>query len=113
MQIDDLNSQNFLNKDQILSYEEIEKFPKSFYTHAEAIFHLKEVGIEIKQTRVAEWLSVSRANVSQVVGRMQNSGLIEFSDDLKLTETGECLAMNISRRHRITCLLYTSDAADE
>ena len=102
MQIDDLNSQNSSNKDQILSYEEIEKFPKSFYTHAEAIFHLKEVGIEIKQTRVAEWLSVSRANVSQVVGRMQNSGLIEFSDDLKLTETGECLAMNISRRHRIT-----------
>ena len=102
MQIDDLNFQSSSNKDQILSYEEIEKFPKSFYTHAEAIFHLKEVGIEIKQTRVAEWLSVSRANVSQVVGRMQNSGLIEFSDDLKLTETGECLAMNISRRHRIT-----------
>ena len=50
MQIDDLNSQNSSNKDQILSYEEIEKFPKSFYTHAEAIFHLKEVGIEIKQT---------------------------------------------------------------
>ena len=45
MQIDDLNSQNISNEDQILSYEEIEKFPKSFYTHAEAIFHLKEVGI--------------------------------------------------------------------
>ena len=41
MQIDDLNSQNISNEDQILSYEEIEKFPKSFYTHAEAIFHLK------------------------------------------------------------------------
>mgnify|MGYP001213877160 FL=1 len=102
MQIDDLNSQNISNEDQILTYEEIEKFPKSFYTHAEAIFHLKEVGIEIKQTRVAEWLGVSRANVSQVVGRMQNSGLIEFNDDLKLTKTGECLAKNIARRHRIT-----------
>ncbi|MDC3122579.1 hypothetical protein OA406_02130 [Acidimicrobiaceae bacterium] len=67
MQIDDLNSQNISNEDQILSYEEIEKFPKSFYTHAEAIFHLKEVGIEIKQTRVAEWLGVSRANVSQAI----------------------------------------------
>tara|TARA_B110000014_G_C20079532_1_gene563905 strand:- start:443 stop:1120 length:678 start_codon:yes stop_codon:yes gene_type:complete len=86
----------------ILSQEEIEKFPHSFYSHAEAILHLSEVGIDIKQTRVADWLDVSRANVSQVVGRMQNSGLIEFKDDLKLTPKGLYLAQIISRRHRIT-----------
>ena len=102
MQIDELNSPNSPDDQLILSHEEIEKFPKSFYTHAEAIFHLKEVGIEIKQTRVAEWIGVSRANVSQVVGRMQNSGLIKLNDSLELTDTGLCLAKCISRRHRIT-----------
>ena len=102
MQIDELNSPNGSDDQLILSHEEIEKFPKSFYTHAEAIFHLQEVGIEIKQTRVAEWIGVSRANVSQVVGRMQNSGLIKLNDSLELTDTGLCLAKCISRRHRIT-----------
>ena len=102
MQIDELNSPNSPDDQLILSHEEIEKFPKSFYTHAEAIFHLQEVGIEIKQTRVAEWIGVSRANVSQVVGRMQNSGLIKLNDNLELTDTGLCLAKCISRRHRIT-----------
>ena len=102
MQIDELNSPNSPDDQLILSHEEIEKFPKSFYTHAEAIFHLQEVGIEIKQTRVAEWIGVSRANVSQVVGRMQNSGLIKLNDSLELTDTCLCLAKCISRRHRIT-----------
>ena len=67
----------------ILSQDEIESLPNSFYSHAEAIYHLNEVGIEVKQTRVAEWLGVSRANVSQVIGRMQNNGLIELTDELK------------------------------
>ena len=90
-----------MNKN-ILAQEEIDKFPQSFYSHAEAIFHLSEVGIEVMQTRVADWLEVSRANVSQVVGRMQNSGLIEFKEDLELTQKGLYLAQIISRRHRIT-----------
>ena len=52
------------------------------------------MGIEVKQTRVAEWLDVSRANVSQITGRMQNSGLIKFEDDLQLTDKGLYLAKN-------------------
>ena len=102
MQMDELNSPNKTSEELLLSHEEIEKFPKSFYNHAEAIFHLQEVGIEIKQTRVAKWIGVSRANVSQVVGRMQNSGLIKLNDNLELTDKGLCLAKCISRRHRIT-----------
>ena len=51
---------NNLSK-KLLKQEEIEKFPNSFYSHAEAIFHLNEVGVDVKQTRVAEWLDVSRA----------------------------------------------------
>jgi len=82
--------------------ELIENFPISFFSHAEAIYHLKEVGIELKKTRVADWLESSRANVSQVIGRMQNSGLVSFGEDLKLTEKGLCLAKIVTRRHRIT-----------
>jgi len=89
------------NNPNIFVQSEIEKLPNSFYSHAEAIFHLTEVGIDVKQTRVAEWLGFSRANVSQVIGRMQNSGLIEFSDELKLTKKGDYLAKMIARRHRI------------
>ena len=85
----------------ILTQDEIENLPNSFYSHAEAIYHLHEVGIEVKQTRVAEWLDVSRANVSQVIGRMQNNGLVELSDELKLSKKGSYLAKIISRRHRI------------
>ena len=80
----------------------IENFPLSFFSHAEAIFHLKEAGIELKKTRVADWLGSSRANVSQVIGRMQNSGLVDFGEDLELTQAGLCLAKIIARRHRIT-----------
>ena len=91
----------------ILSHEKdgqelIENFPISFFSHSEAIYHLQEVGIELKKTRVADWLESSRANVSQVIGRMQNSGLVSFGEDLKLTEKGLCLAKIITRRHRIT-----------
>ena len=82
--------------------ELIENFPISFFSHAEAIYHLQEVGIELKKTRVADWLEASRANVSQVIGRMQNSGLVSFGEDLKLTEKGLCLAKIVTRRHRIT-----------
>ena len=89
------------NNPYVFTQKEIEKLPNSFYSHAEAIFHLTEVGIEVKQTRVADWLGVSRANVSQVIGRMQNSGLIEMQDELKLSEKGTHLAKMIARRHRI------------
>ena len=85
----------------VFTQKEIEKLPNSFYSHAEAIFHLTEVGIEVKQARVADWLGVSRANVSQVIGRMQNSGLIEMQEELKLSEKGIYLAKMIARRHRI------------
>lgn len=89
------------NNPNIFPQKEIEQLPNSFYSHAEAIYHLNEVGIDIKQTRVADWLGVSRANVSQVIGRMQNSGLVELGDDLMLTEKGSYLAKMISRRRRI------------
>lgn len=82
--------------------ELIENFPVSFFSHAEAIYHLQEVGIDLKKTRVADWLQTSRANVSQVIGRMQNSGLVDFGENLKLTESGDCLAKIVIRRHRIT-----------
>ena len=88
-----------MNKNpNVFVQNELENLPNSFFSHAEAIYHLEEVGIEVRQTRVADWLGV---NVSQVIGRMQNSGLVELNDDLKLSQKGEYLAKMISRRHRI------------
>ena len=79
-----------MNKNpNVFVQNELENLPNSFFSHAEAIYHLEEVGIEVRQTRVADWLGVSRANVSQVIGRMQNSGLVELNDDLKLSQIGE------------------------
>lgn len=74
------------NNPVVYLQEELENLPSSFYLHAEAIFHLNEAQIDVKQARVSEWLGVSRANVSQVVSRMQNSGLIDFGDELKLSK---------------------------
>ena len=79
-----------MNKNpNVFVQNELENLPNSFFSHAEAIYHLEEVGIEVRQTRVADWLGVSRANVSQVIGRMQNSGLVELNDDLKLSQKGD------------------------
>lgn len=90
------------NNPVVYLQEELENLPSSFYLHAEAIFHLSEAQIDVKQARVSEWLGVSRANVSQVVSRMQNSGLIDFGDELKLSKKGNHIAKIIIRRHRIT-----------
>ena len=90
------------NNPVVYLQEELENLPSSFYLHAEAIFHLNEAQIDVKQARVSEWLGVSRANVSQVVSRMQNRGLIDFGDDLKLSKKGNHIAKIIIRRHRIT-----------
>ena len=47
------------NNPNVFMQSDIEKLPNSFYSHAEAIFHLSEVGIDVKQVRVADWLGVS------------------------------------------------------
>ena len=47
------------------------KLPNSLFMPKQ--YSIYQVGIDVKQTRVVDWLGVSRANVSQVIGRMQKA----------------------------------------
>ena len=40
------------NNPVVYLQEELENLPSSFYLHAEAIFHLNEAQIDVKQARV-------------------------------------------------------------
>lgn len=69
--------------------------------YAEAIWEIEEEGIPVIQARVADWLGVSRASVSEMVRRMADEGLLVSGDRIELTEAGRHLAAVIVRRHRL------------
>jgi len=72
-------------------------------THREyvgAIWEIEEEGIPVIQARIAEWLGVSRASVSEMMRKLQAEGLVT-SDPIALTDEGRRLAEVIVRRHRL------------
>lgn len=69
--------------------------------YAAAIFELTEEGIPVIQARIADWLGVSRASVSEMVKRMSDDGLITVEPSLELTGEGRHLAEVVVRRHRL------------
>lgn len=74
----------------------------SFREYATAIYILEEEGIERMQARIADWLKVSRASVSEMVYRMQDEGLVKVGRRLDLTSEGRHLAEEVARRHRLS-----------
>ena len=72
-----------------------------FREYAEAIWELEEAGIRVLQARIARWLGVSPASVSEMIRRMQTEGLVEIADKVSLTEEGRHLAAVVVRRHRL------------
>ena len=72
-----------------------------FREYAEAIWELEEEGIPAIQARVADWLGVSRAAVSEMVRKMAVEGLVTTDDSIRLTAEGRHLAEVIVRRHRL------------
>lgn len=72
-----------------------------FREYAEAIYELQEGEIEVIQARIADWLGVSRASVSEMMHRMAEEGLVEMGDTIRLTEEGRHLAEVVVRRHRL------------
>jgi DtxR family transcriptional regulator, Mn-dependent transcriptional regulator len=68
--------------------------------YAEAIWELEEEGIEPIQARVADWLGVTRASVSEMVRKMETDGLVTV-DPIRLTAEGRHLAEVVVRRHRL------------
>src|SRR5919108_1774680 len=71
--------------------------------YLEAIFEMDEEGIPTQQARLAEWLGVSAASVSEAVKRLTQRGLVRTGDDRKLSFTGEgeAAARTLVRRHRL------------
>jgi DtxR family Mn-dependent transcriptional regulator len=69
--------------------------------YAEAIWEIEEAGIPVIQARVADWLGVTRASVSEMIRRMADDGLVISTDRIELTDEGRHLAAVIVRRHRL------------
>lgn len=73
----------------------------AFEEYCEAIFELVEDDVDLIQARIAERLDVSRPAVSEMVRRMETSGLVTTNPRISLTDEGTDLAETVVRRHRI------------
>ncbi len=73
----------------------------AFEEYCETIFELNEEGVDVIQARIAERLDVSRPAVSEMVKRLETSGLVSSGATIALTEEGHSLAETVVRRHRI------------
>jgi DtxR family Mn-dependent transcriptional regulator len=70
--------------------------------YLEAIYEMAEEGIPTVQARVAEWMGMSRASVSEHVKRLLRDGLLEADGrTLGFTPEGESIARSLVRRHRL------------
>ena len=69
--------------------------------YAAAVYELTEEGIPVIQARIADWLGVTRASVSEMIRRMLDDGLVVSEDEIRLTEEGRHLAEVVVRRHRL------------
>ncbi|HUG75139.1 MAG TPA: metal-dependent transcriptional regulator [Acidimicrobiia bacterium] len=73
-------------------------------THREyvgAIWEIQDEGIPVIQARIAEWLGVSRASVSEMTRKLEAEGLIRTEPEIALTGAGRDLAEGVVRRHRL------------
>ncbi|MGH2686622.1 MAG: metal-dependent transcriptional regulator [Actinomycetota bacterium] len=75
----------------------------SAHEYLEAIYEMAEEGIPTQQARVAEWLAVTPASVSEAVKRLTRRGLVETGEGRRLvfTREGEEVARSLVRRHRL------------
>jgi len=77
--------------------------PSQQEDYLEAIYEMAEEGIPTQQARVAEWLGVSAASVSEAVKRLTHRSLVEVGADRRLgfTPDGREQAESLVRRHRL------------
>ena len=73
-------------------------------THREyvgAIWEIEDEGIPVIQARIADWLGVSRASVSEMIRKLSAEGLVATEPEIRLTDAGRALAEGVVRRHRL------------
>jgi DtxR family transcriptional regulator, Mn-dependent transcriptional regulator len=71
--------------------------------YLEALYEMVEEGIPTQQARLAEWLGVTPASVSEAVKRLTARDLVSTDDrrHVRLTRQGDSLARTLVRRHRL------------
>ena len=71
--------------------------------YLEAVYEMHEEGAEVVQARLAERLGVSRAAVSEKIGRLSRMKLVQIDDErvIQLTAHGRAVAEDAVRRHRM------------
>ena len=76
--------------------------PSAHREYLQAIFALEEGGTPAIQARIADWLGVSRASVSEMVRKLHNEGMVaETTGPVRLTDEGRRVAESVVRRHRL------------
>jgi DtxR family transcriptional regulator, Mn-dependent transcriptional regulator len=75
----------------------------SHQEYLEALYEMAEEGIPTQQARLADWLGVTRASVSEAVKRLAGRGLVEVGDGRRIgfTKEGRRAAEALVRRHRL------------
>ena len=75
----------------------------ALHEYLEAIYEMDEEGISTQRARLAEWLGITPASVSEAVKRLVARRLVEVGGDrrLRFTPEGEGLARTLVRRHRL------------
>ncbi|MGH2724398.1 MAG: metal-dependent transcriptional regulator [Actinomycetota bacterium] len=71
--------------------------------YLEALYEMAEEGLATQQARLAEWLDVSAASVSEAVARLTRRGMVTTGQDrrIEFTPRGEAAARALVRRHRL------------
>lgn len=80
---------------------EASDYTATFREYVAAVYELAEEGLAVIQARIADWLGVSRASVSEMVRRMEAAGLVTSEGEVRLTPDGRHLAEVVVRRHRL------------
>lgn len=76
-------------------------YTATYREYVAAIFEVAEEGLPVIQARIADWLGVSRASVSEMIRKMEADGLVTIEGEIRLTEKGRHLAEVVVRRHRL------------
>jgi DtxR family transcriptional regulator, Mn-dependent transcriptional regulator len=70
--------------------------------YLEALYEMGEEHIPMVQARVADWMGMSRASVSEHVKRLIRDGFLKADGrTLSFTPEGEAIARTLVRRHRL------------
>jgi DtxR family Mn-dependent transcriptional regulator len=76
--------------------------PRASREYLAALYEMAEEGITLQQARLAEWMGVSRASVSEAVKRLTRDELVTTDGKvLSFTTDGSALAETLVRRHRL------------